>query len=679
VTCTAPAGSVRGVRLRSVGNSGLRVSVVGLGTVRFGQQLDLDQAREVVDAALESGITLIDTADAYGGGRSEEILGRVLQGRRDDVVLSTKFGANMGTRYGRDFGARASRRYIVRAVEGSLRRLRTDYIDLYQLHMPDHITPIEETLAALDMLVAQGKVRYAGSSHLDAWQVGEADWLARDRALSRFVSVQDHYSLLNREPEESLLPVCREHGVGFLAFFPLATGLLTGRWSRGEPLQEGSRMWQCRSLGLASAESATVVDQLQKFAGDHDVSVVDVAIGWLAAQPGVSAVIAGASTPDQVRANAAAGDYQPGPADVAEIGRIAATSGLPDPHADSPARAGVSARDGESGVSHETRRRAARCLLEGTAFDDVVTLLSAEGVGAETATRMCQQLLTDPVFEAGMVMTERLRKLESVLSMRQAMRDLTDFGSDIERRSGVSTEEFLEIYYTGNLPVILTDVSDSWPARSLWTPEYLLETLGDVDVEVMTGRESDPRYEVNSNQHKEKMSFSDYVRLIGSRDGNDAYIVANNHLLESPAAAPLLRDFTPDPRYLDPNGGMETCFLWLGPAGTVTPLHHDVVNVFFTQVVGAKRFTLISPLETHCVYNDVAVYSRVDARAPDLERFPRFASTRRFECTIAAGEALFIPVGWWHQVESLSQSASISFTSFLFPNVVDWFHPQDAY
>ena len=647
---------------------------MGLGTVKFGGGIDLDQARAVIDAALASGITVIDTADGYGQGQSEEIIGRVLQGRRDDAVISTKFGANMGKQYGDDFGARASRRYIVRAVEGSLRRLRTDYIDLYQLHMPDHITPLEETLETLDRLIDAGKVRYAGSSHLAAWQVSEAEWTARDRGLSRFISVQDHYSLLHRDAEEDLLPVCRAHDIGFLAFFPLATGLLTGRWARGETLAEGSRMWQCRSLGLASDDNAEVIDGLRKFAAERDVTLVDLAIGWLAAQRGVACVIAGASTPEQVEANAAAAEFVPTTEDLEEIGRI--TTALNPAGARRP---GTPAGAGATTWPRDVWRQAAVGLLDGLPMDEVIERATTAGISAEEATSLCQQLLADPGFEAGLTMAERLHKLESVLTMRQQMRDLTDYGSTIERRSEVSEDEFLEIYYAGNLPLILTDVCADWPARSLWTPDYLLEKIGDADVEVTSGRDADPRYEVNANEHKSTMSFADYVRAISTQDGNDLYIVANNHLLESPAAAALWDDFAVDPRYLEQEAAKESTFLWFGPAGTVTPLHHDVANVLFTQVIGEKRITLISPLETHSLYNDIAVYSQVDPQAPDLQRFPRFADTRQFEVTVSPGEALFIPVGWWHQVESLSLAASISFTNFRFPNVIDWYHPQGAY
>jgi len=321
------------MRLRTVGRSGLRVSLVCLGTADFGHRIDFAQAQRVVDAALDAGINFIDTADGYGNGSglSEEMLGRILQGRRDDVVLATKFGTNKGDLYGDTVDALASRRHVLRAVEGSLRRLRTDYIDLYQLHTPDHITPFEETLGALDDLVRAGKVRYVGSSKLVPAQIVEADRQAYDRRVTRFISTQQHYSLINREIEAELVPACLAHGVGILPIFPLGTGLLTGRWRGGEPLPEGSHMEFCAKLGLATDEAGRIVDQLAAFAAERGVSMVELAIGALAAQPGVSSIITGASTPEQARANAAAADYVPGETDLAEIDRIAPSRRIEPP------------------------------------------------------------------------------------------------------------------------------------------------------------------------------------------------------------------------------------------------------------------------------------------------------------------------------------------------------------
>ncbi|WP_433226991.1 aldo/keto reductase [Microtetraspora malaysiensis] len=305
---------------RRLGDSGLVVSQVGLGANNFGRRIDIDATRAVVDAALDVGITLIDTADMYG--ESEAYLGEVLKGRRDEVVLATKFGADVQGANGPDWGARASRRYIRKAVERSLRRLRTDWIDLYQLHFPDPATPIEETLAALTELVREGKVRYIGSSNFAAWQVADADHLARAAGYERFVSAQNEYSLLNRQVEQELLPAAEHFGVGVLPYFPLANGLLTGKYRRGATPPEGARL-AARPDYLTDARFETV-ERLAGFAERQGVGLLDVAIGGLLARPAVASVIAGATRPEQVRANAAAGTWRPDAAALAELDELAA-------------------------------------------------------------------------------------------------------------------------------------------------------------------------------------------------------------------------------------------------------------------------------------------------------------------------------------------------------------------
>jgi aryl-alcohol dehydrogenase-like predicted oxidoreductase len=302
---------------RRLGRSGLVVSVAGLGGNNFGNRIDLDTTRRVVDAALESGVTLIDTSDSYGS--SEEFLGEVLTGRRDDVVLATKFGSNVRGANGADWRARGSRRYIRRAVERSLRRLRTDWIDLYQLHFPDPATPMEETLSALTELVREGKVRYIGSSNLKAWQVVDAAWLARTRGLEAFVSAQNEYSLIERGVEAELVPACQQFGIGLLPYFPLASGLLTGKYRRGEPPPEGTRIQAWGANRLLSDERFDAVEKLGGFAEERGVSLLEVALGGLAAQPAVASVIAGATSPDQVRANVAATSWAPSEADLAAL------------------------------------------------------------------------------------------------------------------------------------------------------------------------------------------------------------------------------------------------------------------------------------------------------------------------------------------------------------------------
>jgi aryl-alcohol dehydrogenase-like predicted oxidoreductase len=306
------------MRYRPLGRSGLIVSVVGVGCNNFGGRIDLERSRAVVQAALDAGVTLFDTADTYGNqGGSETVLGELLADRRDEVVLATKFGMDMRGANGEDHGARGSRRYIRRAIEASLRRLRTDHIDLYQYHQPDRVTPVEETLEAMSELVAEGKVRYIGSSNFAAWQVAEADSTSRERGLARFISAQNQYSLLDRSVEPELVPACERYGVGILPFFPLANGLLTGKYRRGEPAPPGTRL-AARAEVLAEADFDRI-EALEAFAAQAGRSLLDVAIGGLAARPGVSSVIAGATTPDQVRANAVAGSWVPSPDEAEQI------------------------------------------------------------------------------------------------------------------------------------------------------------------------------------------------------------------------------------------------------------------------------------------------------------------------------------------------------------------------
>jgi aryl-alcohol dehydrogenase-like predicted oxidoreductase len=307
------------MRYRSLGSSGLRVSVVGLGCNNFGRKLDLAGTRAVVDAALDAGITLLDTADIYGGGgASERLLGEVLQHRRDRVVLATKFGhqgSDMG--YGPAAGAKGGRAYIRRAVEASLRRLRTDHIDLYQLHTPDPETPIEETLAALTELVTEGKVRYLGHSNLAGWQLAEAAHVAAAGGYAPFVSAQNQWSLLDREVERELVPAAEHYGVGVLPYFPLANGLLTGKVRRGRELPAGSRI--AERSHLVTEQRLDTVEALAAWGDKHDRSLLELAIGGLAALPTCGSVIAGATTAEQVRANAAAGDWEPTAAELDEL------------------------------------------------------------------------------------------------------------------------------------------------------------------------------------------------------------------------------------------------------------------------------------------------------------------------------------------------------------------------
>jgi aryl-alcohol dehydrogenase-like predicted oxidoreductase len=309
------------MRYRSVGNSGLVVSVAGLGCNNFGQRLDVDRTRAVVHAALDEGITLLDTAESYSDGQSEAFLGEVLDGRRDQVVLATKFGSrNARMDYGSAAGSTGGRGYIMRAVEQSLRRLRTDYIDLYQIHTPDPDTPIEETLTALGDLVAQGKVRYIGHSNFSGWRLADAACVARELGTTGFISAQNHWSLLERDTEAEVVPAAVHYGLGVLPYFPLANGLLTGKVRRGQVPPAGSRL--ASREGYITERKLDQVEALIGWAKEHGVSVLDVAVGALAALPGCASVIAGATSPEQVRANAAAADWVPSAEELADLDRI---------------------------------------------------------------------------------------------------------------------------------------------------------------------------------------------------------------------------------------------------------------------------------------------------------------------------------------------------------------------
>jgi aryl-alcohol dehydrogenase-like predicted oxidoreductase len=312
------------MRYRQLGRSGLTVSVVGLGCNNFGGKpvnaasgtvyglMSLEDTRKVIDAAFDAGVTFFDTADVYGGGGSEEQLGAILKERRHQVVIATKWGSGMEARHDTALG---SRRYIREAVEASLGRLGTDYIDLYQMHWQCPKTPIEETIAALDELVQAGKVRYIGHSHFGGWELADADWTARANRHTRFVSAQNHYSLIAREAEAELIPACERFGVGLLPYFPLANGWLTGKYRRDRPAPEGARM-----AGRAIDERTyDVIEALAAFAEARGRSMVDIAIGALLHQPAVACVIAGATRAEQVVANAAAAEWIPSDADMAEL------------------------------------------------------------------------------------------------------------------------------------------------------------------------------------------------------------------------------------------------------------------------------------------------------------------------------------------------------------------------
>ncbi len=315
------------IEYRTLGRSGLVVSTVGLGCNNFGRadtHTETQQGTDaVIHAAVDAGVTLFDTADIYGAepGLSETLMGNALKGRRDRVVLATKFGMDMQGANGPDWGARASRRYIRLAVEASLRRLQTEWIDLYQLHRPDGLTPVEETLAVLDDLIAEGKVRYIGHSNFAGWQIVEADYLAATHGHPKFVSAQNEYNLLSRGVEAEVLPAVNAYGLGFLPYFPLYNGLFTGKFSRsGGPAD--SRIMASRSHLHAEAPW-DAIERYERFCVDHGISMLTATFAWLLAQPGLTSVIAGATRPEQVLQNAdAATAWHPTAEEVAEISTL---------------------------------------------------------------------------------------------------------------------------------------------------------------------------------------------------------------------------------------------------------------------------------------------------------------------------------------------------------------------
>jgi aryl-alcohol dehydrogenase-like predicted oxidoreductase len=307
---------------RNLGKSGLQVSLVGLGCNNFGGRLDEAQTKAVIDKCIDEGITFFDTSDIYGGrGKSEEFMGPALKPHRRDVVIATKAAGPMGDG---PYWSGLSRKYLMDAVDASLRRLQTDYIDLYQVHFPDPRTPIEETLRALDDIVRSGKVRYIGNSNFKAWQVVEADWVSKTEHLTRFISAQNEHSLLQRAPEAELIPACEKYGVGLLPFFPLASGFLTGKYRPDQDAPEGTR------LGGNSPQGARILNEgnfeqlvkLEKFAEDRGHTMIELAFSWLASKPVVGSVIAGATKPEQVTQNAKAADWRLTADEMKEVDEI---------------------------------------------------------------------------------------------------------------------------------------------------------------------------------------------------------------------------------------------------------------------------------------------------------------------------------------------------------------------
>jgi len=310
------------VEHRNLGRSGLQVSTAGLGCNNFGRRCDQQQTAAVVHKALELGVTFFDTADLYGpGGLSEEYLGKALEGHRQEVIVATKFVGPMGQG---PLRGGASRRYVFHAIEASLSRLGTDYVDLYQIHFPDPRTPIEETLRALDDLVRQGKVRYVGCSNFTGWQVVEAQWITRTQHLSPLISAQNQYNLLDRRIERELVPACNAYGLGVLPYFPLASGFLTGKYRPGEPAPEGTRLARAGSMAeqVLTEPNFEMLARLESFAESRGHTMLELAIGWLASQPHVASVIAGATKPEQVEQNVRAVEWRLTAEELAQVDGI---------------------------------------------------------------------------------------------------------------------------------------------------------------------------------------------------------------------------------------------------------------------------------------------------------------------------------------------------------------------
>ncbi len=306
------------MQYRQLGSSGLQVSAIGLGANNFGGRLDAGRTKTVVHAALDAGVNMIDTSNSYGGGYSEEFIGKALTGRRHEAVIATKVSSRISEGPNNSGN---SRKHIYDQVDISLRKLRTDYIDLYQIHWWDPNTPIEETLRALDDLIRAGKVRYAGCSNFAAWQVCESHWTAKTLGINGFSSVQPRYSMLYRQPEEEMIPFCEKYNIGILPYYPLENGFLTGKYRRGQPAPDGARLSE-NDRGTLTGRNFDILEKLEEFASERGHTILELAFAWLLASPTVSSVIAGATRPEQVEGNAASADWSLTDEDVEEVNTI---------------------------------------------------------------------------------------------------------------------------------------------------------------------------------------------------------------------------------------------------------------------------------------------------------------------------------------------------------------------
>jgi len=315
-------------------------------------------------------------------------------------------------------------------------------------------------------------------------------------------------------------------------------------------------------------------------------------------------------------------------------------------------------------------------LLMGVAPTDIEEQAAAAGVEREAIRAEIEEARNTPCAAAGRWIAQRLKKLESLQQIQVELRRQNSAPSNVPICSELAPDEFRSQFYAQNRPVKLLDMIWHWPALDHWNPEYLRAHYGEAEIEVTSSRDSDPRYEINLERHRRTMMFRDFIHLVCSRSGNDSYLVANNHFFERPGIAALLHDIGELPGYLKQPPSPERTYLWFGPAHTVTPLHHDTMNVLFCQIYGRKRVLLIPPDETPWLYNDIGVYSEVDIGCPDLQRYPLFQHVCPMEVVVHPGEILFLPVGWWHHVRSLEPSISVSFTSFEFPNDYRWQNPD---
>lgn len=328
-------------------------------------------------------------------------------------------------------------------------------------------------------------------------------------------------------------------------------------------------------------------------------------------------------------------------------------------------------------LTHKWKRWIAESRMLGVPDDRIIHILATNGIEETLGSEEVVKVVSHPYYQAGQWIAQRLRKLESLLSVYAELSQLLPTSGAVERREAVSNLEFVERYYSANRPVILINIMSDWKAIKVWDPQYLKTVCGNQVIEVMTERDSDPLYELNSESHKTTMTFSAFLEIVASSgESNNSYMVANNRFMDTRGARPLFDDMKVFPEYLDQGRIAGHVFLWLGSAGTVTPLHHDTMNIFIAQVRGRKRIGLISPNYTHQVYNEIGVYSQVDYESPDFKRHPLFKNVECLAVDLAPGEVLFVPVGWWHYVRSLDVSITVSFTNFVSPNNYRWQNPR---